>query len=97
MALKKVMEVEGEAFVSIPGGQANFGHQKSAFNAYCKITSLVGNKETGTVTVQCEAENYKVIQQYEVPLSVSDSAPNFIKQAYLHLKTLPEWADATDC
>jgi len=23
--------------------------------------------------------------------------PNFIKQAYLHLKTLPEFADAEDC
>jgi hypothetical protein len=26
-----------------------------------------------------------------------NSADNMIRQAYLHLKTLPEFADATDC
>ena len=29
--------------------------------------------------------------------SANLDGPNFIKQAYLYLKTLPEFSDATDC
>jgi hypothetical protein len=49
------------------------------------------------VVVECKADNYSVNKQYTVPFSVEDDALNFVKQAYVHLKTLPEWADATDC
>lgn len=97
MALRKIIQVEGEAFVSTPSGQVSIGQQKTAFNAYCKIINLVGNKEAGFVTVESTGENYKTTNQYSITFSVEDGAPNFIKQAYVHLKTLPEWADATDC
>jgi hypothetical protein len=36
-------------------------------------------------------------KHYKFTASVSDGAENFIKQAYAHLKTLPEFAGATDC
>jgi len=97
MALKKIIQVEGEAFVNTMFGQVKIGSQKIAFTAYCKITHINGNKENGQITVESKSDDYFVIQHYNLPFSVNDEAPNFIKQGYLHLKTLPEWADATDC
>ena len=97
MALRKITEVEGEGFINIPSGQVSIGNQKTVFNAYCKIIEIRGNKEHGIVIVECKAENYNANKQYSVPFSVEDGAPNFVKQAYEHLKTLPEWVDATDC
>jgi hypothetical protein len=32
-----------------------------------------------------------------VIFSVEENSPNFIRQAYLHLKTLPDFADSIDC
>ena len=97
MALRKIIQIEGEAFVNTPSGSVSIGNQKTAFNAYCKIVEIRGNKENGRVTVECKAENYSISNQYLISFSVDDNAPNFVKQAYVHLKTLPEWADATDC
>lgn len=97
MALRKIIQVEGEAFVNTPSGQISIGNQKTAFTAYCKIVEIRGNKERGNVTVECKSENYSISKQYVVQFSVEDGASNFVKQAYVHLKTLPEWADATDC
>ena len=97
MALKKIIQVQGEAYINTADGQVSLGQQKNAFNAYCKIVSLSGTKNQGSINVQCEADGYKMVQQYQMPFSTDEGAPNFIKQAYLHLKTLPEWADATDC
>ena len=97
MALRKIIEIQGDAFISTPDGSVKIGTQKMAFTAYCKIVSLNGDKQRGQVVIECKADNYTATKQASVPFSVADDAPNFIKQAYLHLKTLPEWADATDC
>ena len=67
-------------------------------NAYLKVTTVQGSKD-------------KVVASYEIRSSAdgvafawnaSDFSPdmngeNFIKQAYEYLKTLPEFANATDC
>ena len=97
MALRKIIQVEGEAFVSTESGEISIGQQKTAFTAYCKIVNLSGDKSRGRVTIECVGDNYKMNKTFAVQFSVEDSAPNFIKQAYLQLKSLPEWADATDC
>lgn len=97
MALRKMIQVEGEAVVNTLFGQVSIGQQKTAFQAYCKITHISGDKKTGEVTVVSEADPYKVTTKYVVEFSTEDDAPNFIKQAYLELKKMPEWADATDC
>jgi hypothetical protein len=97
MALRKIMAIEGNAVIGTPEGNVNIGKEKAVLNAYCKITNLTSNKNAGRVVVNCVDGENKLIKQYEVPLSTEDNAPNFIKQAYLHLKTLPDWADATDC
>ena len=97
MALRKIIQVEGEATIQTAEGSVSLGQQKTAFTAYCKIINISANKENGRVIVQCKSDAYKVNKQFMVPFSVEDGAPNFVKQAYVHLKTLPEWADATDC
>ena len=97
MALRKIIQVEGEGFVNTPSGPISIGKQKTAFAAYCKITEIHGSKEQGRVNVECKSDNYSTNKQYSVQFSVEDGASNFVKQAYVHLKTLPEWADATDC
>lgn len=97
MALRKIIEVEGEAFVQTQSGNFSLGKQKGAFTAYCKIINITGNKLKGRIIVECSGDKYKITEQFDVPLSVDENAPNFIKQAYIELKKLPEWADAIDC
>ena len=97
MALRKSIEIEGEAFVNWPTGVEKLGMQKASFLAYCKIVNLNADKEKATIFVKCHDEKYVIDKIYSVPISVADDSQNFIKQAYLHLKTLPEWAGATDC
>ncbi|NBU32883.1 MAG: hypothetical protein EBS36_06940 [Actinobacteria bacterium] len=97
MALRKIFTIEGEGFVQTSGGQINIGNQKAVFTAYCKITKIISDKLTGYVTLECVGETYRIINNYSVEFSVADGAENFIRQAYLHLKTLPEFAGAEDC
>lgn len=97
MALKKLINVEGEAYVQTSAGRVSTGQQKTSFMAYCKIINIYGNKESGEVTVQCSNDDYKTNLQYVIPFSVEDGAENFIRQAYLHLKTLPEFQESQDC
>ena len=97
MALRKIIELEGESYIRTGQGSFSLGTQKTAFSAYCKIINIVGDKTGGQVTIECQGEKQKITKQEMVVFSTEDGAPNFIKQAYEYLKTLPDWADATDC
>ena len=97
MALRNIMKIVGPGYIQTAAGQVALGDQNATFTAYCKITTVNGNKEGGRIAVECSADNYNVVKQYDVPFSVEDGAPNFIKQGYEHLKTLPEYKDAVDC
>ena len=70
-------------------------------NAYLKIASVDGTKDSMNITVRAFTDrdnpipfDYQKIYTF-IPL-VSDGAENFIKQGYLHLKSLPEYTDAID-
>ena len=69
-------------------------------NAYCKITWLDGNKNYINMQVTLydtpSLENIIETSTYRFIPSVADDAPNFIKQGYEHLKTLPEYDGAID-
>lgn len=73
-------------------------------NAYVRISGVQGNKDNMFVSV-----DYYVSQQafqdglspvtrktFEFVPSVAEDAPNFIKQGYEYLKTLPEFLIAID-
>lgn len=77
-------------------------------NAYIKIDFVSGNAASLSLTVSTyvsktvsdQAKNGEkrwVEQRYIIFIpSVEDGSPNFIKQGYEYLKTLPEYAGATD-
>jgi hypothetical protein len=97
MALKKIIDTEGLVTVSTPFGEIKNGTKSVSFLAYAKVIQITGNKTQLTATVSFSGESNQFVQQYQVPVSVANGAPNFIAQVYEHLKTLPEFAGATDC
>lgn len=97
MAFRKDIEVQGAGFVNSIHGQISIGPQKTRFNAYCKITTITGDKSSGRVVLECSDDVNRVAFQHTIPFSTEDDAPNFIRQAYLYLKSLPEYAGAVDC
>jgi predicted ATPase len=97
MALRKIIETEGNAVVQTPIGVVENGVQRVSFLAYIKVISVQGTKESVTAQVEFKNNNQKIVKNYTVPVSVADGSTNFIAQAYVHLKTLEEFAGATDC
>ena len=74
-----------------------FGQSVTIPSAYAKVSSIKGNKETILITVEYKSNDKIVLfEDYKFNPSVLDDAENFIKQAYEHLKTLPEFAGAAD-
>ena len=68
-------------------------------NAYCKVASLhLLEKTKIAFNIACYAKTEAtpiLIKQYICDYDINGENP--IKQAYLHLKTLPEFAGAVDC
>ena len=79
--------------------QANFHGKTVEFeNCYFKISSIKGDKETLTFSVDAmSAKDGSTIERSDYSFNPSLSGNNFIAQGYAHLKTLPEFAGATDC
>lgn len=68
-------------------------------NTYIKVTSVSATKDTANACVSTyTADKSTVISQaqYTFTPSVAEGSANFIKQAYEYLKTLPDFAGATD-
>jgi hypothetical protein len=97
MALKKIIEVEGESYIQSLVGTVQTGIKKSTFAAVCKITSISGNKTRLNVSVLHVGDVAMFERSYNFEPSVAEGSENFIKQAYLYLKTLPEFSGAEDC
>jgi len=74
----------------------NFNIDVSLKNVYIKVESVNATKNEGTISVSFKNEDY-VFQIKNFLFTPSMGSDNFIKQAYLHLKSLPEFADAVDC
>lgn len=80
-------------------------HSGIAVNdAYVKIVQINGNKEALTAVLMAYIDE-QAIQNNLSPAkemyftfkpNVTDGAKNFIEQAYIHGKTLPEFANALD-
>ena len=86
MALEKNIQVQ------FAGKQVDFE------NAYIKVMSAGGSKNEATASISYfDKQNGSVFKQNVVAFTPSMESGNFIRQAYMHLKTLPEFAGATDC
>jgi hypothetical protein len=69
-------------------------------NAYVRVVSATVSKITSLAKVVIyENEAGQPIETKELGFvsNIDDVAPNALKQAYEHVKKLPEFADATDC
>jgi hypothetical protein len=97
MALRKSIEVQGKSTVETDFGVIETGVKSMSFSAYIRVSAVYGTKTKVTATVSFEGNTEKFSKQYEVPMSVESGSANFIAQVYAHLKTLPEFAGATDC
>lgn len=76
----------------------NFGVSVEFKDAYIKIERVDANKIAGMayVTIYPEPGKRELktdVQEFNVDLGGS----NFIRQAYEHIKTLPDYIDAIDC
>ena len=64
-------------------------------NAYVKVLSVEGTKESLRAKVQIAADGKSMVKNFNFAPNMDGD--NFIRQTYKHLKTLPEFAGATDC
>jgi hypothetical protein len=97
MALKKIIELEGDIFVNTAYGSISTGTTKLAITAYIKVSKIAGNKDNLNIEVNFSDENIEFNKLYALSVSTEANAPNFIKQAYEYLKTLPEFENSEDC
>lgn len=97
MALKKFLRVDGERVLKTKHGLVKQGASAIDEEFLIRVVSISGTKEKITAVVHYTSSHLNFSNQFEIPVSTSDGSVNFIKQAYEHLKTLPEFAGATDC
>jgi hypothetical protein len=76
--------------------KSGFEGKLTAKNAYWKIEKLEGGKDAMRLEV-CASINSQRVQSFMSAFTPTLDGENFIAQAYEHLKTLPEFAGATDC
>jgi hypothetical protein len=79
--------------------QINFHGKTIVFeNCYFKVLYFKGNKESITFTLDAmSAKDGSSINKIDYVFTPELEGVNFIAQSYLHLKTLPEFAGASDC
>ncbi len=75
---------------------AGFDGKLYAKDAYWKIESISGSKTEQFISVSANSAG-RVVDEFRSKFTPNLDGPNFIKQAYEHLKTLPEFAGAEDC
>lgn len=96
MALTKNYQVVCFGTYNLPWAQ-EFAEEKTftLSNAYVKVLSVEGTKESLRAKVQIAADGKSMVKNFNFAPNMDGD--NFIRQAYKHLKTLPEFAGATDC
>jgi hypothetical protein len=67
-------------------------------SAYLKVSTYTGNKHMLSFSLDVKATQGSAPLTTKVYSCQYDlDGPSPLKQAYLHLKTLPEFSDAVDC
>lgn len=68
-------------------------------NAYIRISHISGTKELIKVTIQYSKDKnspYYHVESYEFEPDLVDGRVNFIRQAYIYIKTLDKFTGSTD-
>jgi hypothetical protein len=76
----------------------NLGTQATFPKAYVRVEKIIGNLSLLEIYLAAySAKGETFIESKKYLFIPGADGNNFIKQAYLHLKSLPEFADAVDC
>ena len=95
MALKQTINLTGRNIIATEAGTIDMGEVSLQINAYIKVEAVEATKQSAKATVTYKDGNKFITKQFSFTPNLEES--NFIKQAYEHLKTLPEFAGAIDC
>lgn len=74
-----------------------YGQDVTIKDAYLKVINVAGNKNNLQIVVGVFDKKDGGLVEKINSAFVPNLEDNFIKQAYRHLKTLPEFSGATDC
>jgi hypothetical protein len=75
-----------------------FGKNVVFENCYFKVAEVFATKNSAKAMVHAMTKSDgDIIDRKQYTFSPDLNGPNFIKQSYEYLKTLPEFAGATDC
>jgi hypothetical protein len=99
MAIRKSLTVTGAGYVAFENFYFETGEATVTTPAlYIKVESVTvsKNKVQAVVSFTDEDKKQKLFEK-SFAFSPLMDGDNFIRQAYKHLKTLPEFAGATDC
>jgi len=99
VAFTKTIQITGDGHVLSNGVSYPVTNTSATYeDCYIKVATVIASKSEGQATVVFSAKTKDLIlfeRNFLFPIDLE--GPNPIKQAYLHLKTLPEFADAIDC
>jgi hypothetical protein len=97
MALTVIINESTSAFARTSLGTIELdNYQVLIQDVYVKVETVFSSKTKATAVVSYANDKNKLAQRsFEFQYDLNGFNP--IKQAYLHLKTLPEFADAVDC
>lgn len=86
------MAISIDKTISISGKDVQFP------SSYVKVTSIQGTKDSIVACFEFRPDAAGVPFAWGAhSFAPALDGENFIRQAYLHLKTLPEFANAVDC
>lgn len=90
------MTFSGRTQIATQYGKLDSGESSISKNCYAKVESVTGTKNQMVARVSFATDADTLFFKYQFSPSVAEGSQNFIKQAYEHLKTLPEFAGATN-
>lgn len=96
MALQKNIKITGKALLQSDGFLIQNIEVEKQIDSYIKVSNVNGNKNNIEFIVSYLNDNVEIGSK-AFNFAPSLDGNNFIRQAYLHLKTLPEFTDAVDC
>lgn len=95
MALSKGIEFTGTEILQTAAGDLVIGDKVVTVDCYIKVNTVNATKDEAVASVSFAGSFGTVRKTYKFDVSLEGA--NFIAQAYAHLKSLPEFAGATDC
>ena len=99
MALTKTINVAGDGRITSNGVSYPVTNINATYlDCYIKVATVGTSKTEGQAVVVFFAEaNGFVLFERNFLFQFDLDGPNPLRQAYIHLKSLPEFSDATDC